>query len=82
MSTRIAVNVGDEVFAKGGTEAFGAVRVVRAHELIIDIEGFGDATVPATAVAEVHDRKVVLDVASLPSELRDAIAHAHDAEDR
>lgn len=82
MTTRVGVNVGDEVFAKGKSEAFGAVRVVRAHELIIDIENFGDAAVPAAAVIEIHDRKIVLDPAALPDDLRQAIAHAHDREER
>ncbi len=82
MTTAVQVSVGDELFVKGGTEAFGAVRVVHAHALLVDIEGFGDTELPAEAVVEVHDHKVVIDPARLPKHLRDAIAHAHDGEDR
>ena len=82
MTTRVQVNVGDEVFATGSTDAFGAVREVHAHELVIDIEGFGDIRVQADIVTSVHDHKVILDVDKLPTEVRNAIAHAHDGEDR
>ena len=74
------MSVGDELFAEGSTEAFGAVRHVRAHELLVDIEGFGDTTLAAEAVLAVHDHKVIVDIASLPEYLRTAIAHAHDRE--
>jgi hypothetical protein len=82
MTTRVQVNVGDEVFATGSTDAFGAVREVHAHELVIDIEGFGDVRVKAELVTSVHDHKVILDVEKLAPDIRDAIAHAHDGEDR
>ena len=81
MTTPVRVQVGDELFVQGSTEAFGAVREVHAHELVVDIEGYGDARLSAEAVVSVHDRKVVVDAARLPGHLRDAVAHAHDAED-
>jgi hypothetical protein len=82
MTTAVQVNVGDELFVEGSTEAFGAVRRVTAHELWVDIEGYGDTTIAAEAVVGVHDHKVIVDPEKLPATLRDAIAHAHDAEDR
>jgi len=82
MPTKVQVNVGDEVFATGSTDAFGAVREVHAHELVIDIEGFGDVRLAADVVTSVHDHKVIIDVNKLPTAVRDAIAHAHDGEDR
>jgi hypothetical protein len=82
MTTAVQVTVGDELFVQGSTEAFGAVRKVHAHELEVDIEGFGDTKLPAEAVVSVHDHKVVVDPARLPGHLRDAIAHAHDDESR
>lgn len=82
MTKRVQVNVGDELFAEGSTEAFGAVRHVREHELFVDIEGFGDTTLRAESVVGVHDHKVIVDVDSLPENVRNAIAHAHDREER
>jgi len=82
MTTPVQVVVGDELFAEGATEPFGAVRHVKPHELVVDIEGFGDTAIPAAAVTAVHDHKVVVDPARLPPQLRDAIEHAHDVEDR
>lgn len=82
MTKPVQVNVGDELFADGATEAFGAVRHVSAHELIVDIEGFGDTKLPASAVVGVHDHKIIVDVASLPDQIRAAVEHAHDQEDR
>jgi len=76
----IAVSVGDQVYAEEGADPVGAVRKVHADELVVFIEGTGDLTVPAEAVAAVHDGKVVLDAASLSPELRRAIASAHQAE--
>jgi hypothetical protein len=80
MTKRVQVNVGDQVFAREDGEVFGGVREVRAHELVVDIEGLGDIVVPAEAVKAAHDQKVILDVKQLPQEVRNAIAHAHDQE--
>lgn len=80
MSHAVRVEVGDRVFAGKHPESFGAVRVVHAHELVIDIEGAGDVTIPAAAVQSVHEHKVVLDVSLLPFETQSAIKHAHERE--
>jgi len=80
MPKNVQVQIGDEVVASKGSQRFGAVRVVHPHELIIDIEGFGDVRLPATAVLAVHDGKVVVDVRKLPDQIQTAIRHAHDLE--
>ena len=82
MAKAVRVEVGDQVFAAEDKPAFGAVRQVRPHELLIDVEGFGDTTIPASAVRAVHDEKVVIDVGRLPADLQAAIQRAHDREDR
>jgi hypothetical protein len=76
--TKAAVEIGDQVFGGEGVEAFGAVR----HELIIDIEGSGEAVIPANAVVSVHDGKVVVDVAQLSADAQVAVARAHSREEK
>lgn len=80
MSKSVQVQIGDEVIAYKDSQRFGAVREVHTHELIIDIEGFGDVRLPAGAVQAVHDGKVVVDVRKLPDQVQHAIRHAHDLE--
>jgi hypothetical protein len=46
------------------------------------VENAGDFVVPLNVVASVHSNKVILDGKKLEARLREAIAHAHDAEDR
>lgn len=73
-----------EVFMHDGDVAFGAVREVAPGgrpELVIYVENAGDFTVPLSAVRDVHDAKVILDSAKLDAKLREAIGHAHAAED-
>jgi hypothetical protein len=48
---------------------------------VIYVENAGDFTVPGAAVAAVHAQKVILNPAKLDKRLREAIRHAHDAED-
>jgi len=72
---------GFDVFVHDGEKAFGAVRQVLQHEIIVYIENGGDFEVPLAAVKDVHDEKVVLDSAKLDSRLRDAIRRAHSRED-
>ena len=79
-----AIQEGFEVFVSDHDKAFGAVRQISRHgggELVIYVENAGDFTVPLGAVAAVHAQKVVLDPARLDKRLREAIKHAHDAED-
>jgi hypothetical protein len=78
------IQEGFEVFVSDHDKPFGAVRQVARHgrgELVIYVENAGDFTVSGEAVAAVHAQKVILDPAKLDKRLREAIRHAHDAED-
>jgi hypothetical protein len=75
------IQEGYAVFVHDGDKQFGAVRHVSAHEIRVYIENAGDFTVPLSAVKEVEDDKVVLDSGKLNADLREAIGHAHSAED-
>jgi hypothetical protein len=78
------IAVGDQVFAADGGEVFGAVRQVAPHgrpELVIYVENAGDFVVPLDAVEAVHAQKVIVNCSKLDSRLREAIGHAHDAEE-
>ena len=76
------IEVGYQVFIVDGGEEVGAVRrVSRARrQLIVYIENTGDCEIPFDAIAAVHSQKVILKWDQLPSELKAAIRHAHDAE--
>jgi hypothetical protein len=76
-----AIAEGFDVFVHDGEKAFGAVRRVHARGLTVYIENGGDFEVPASAVKEVHDEKVVLDPAKLDERLKEAIRRAHSGED-
>jgi hypothetical protein len=82
MTVSIQVQVGDKLFAKEDGRPFGAVMEVREHALLVDIEGAGPTALSAVAVRAVHDGKVIVDVAKLPPELQQSVAHAHDRETR
>lgn len=78
------IQEGFEVFAHDGDKVFGAVREVGPHgkpELLVYVENAGDFTVSFDAVLDVHAGKVVVNCAKLDQRLREAIGHAHDAED-
>jgi ribosomal protein L21 len=77
---RVPVSIGDQVYAREDSEVFGSVLQVREHELVIDVEGFGEVTVEARYVKAVHDGKVIVDVTKLGGDVRRAIGHAHDSE--
>ena len=74
------IEEGYEVFLSDHDKPFGAVRVV-SPELIVYVENAGEFTVSLEAVRAVHAQKVIVDRAKLDRKLRQAIAHAHDAED-
>ena len=75
------IQEGFDVFLHDGQHTFGAVRAVRAHEIVVYIENAGDFTVPLSAVQDVHDEKVILNSGKIDKALKDAIAHAHRGED-
>jgi len=75
------IREGYDVFLHDGEKSFGAVRKVHAHGLTIYVENAGDFEVPAEAVRDVHDEKVVLTAGLLGTPLREAIRRAHAGED-
>ena len=78
------IEVGYQTFVSDGGEEFGAVREVSPNgrpELVIYVENAGEFVVPLTAVEAVHSQKVVLSCGKLERRLRQAIGHAHDAEE-
>ena len=77
------IEVGFQTFVSDGGQEFGAVRAVAPGgrpELVIYVENAGDFTVPLNAVESVHSGKVIFSCAKLDRRLRQAIGHAHDAE--
>ena len=79
-----AIEIGYQAFVSDGGEEFGAVREVSPNgrpELVIYVENAGDFVVPLAAVEAVHWQKVILNCTKLERELRQAIGHAHDAEE-
>jgi len=75
------IEVGYQAFAVGAEEEFGAVRQVRQSDLVIYIEDAGDTVVPLSAVTEVIEGKVIVDVQKLEEGVRGAIERAHRDED-
>jgi hypothetical protein len=76
------IEEGFEVFATETGKPFGAVRrIARGGDLVIYVENAGEYSVLRGAVAAVHAQKVILDENKLDKRLREAIRHAHDAED-
>ncbi|ASJ73525.1 hypothetical protein [Granulosicoccus antarcticus] len=71
----------DAVFINEGTVGIGAVREVHTDHIIVYIERFGDQRISADEISAVHDGKVVLAFDKLPDDVREAVLHAHDAED-
>lgn len=80
---RESITVGFQVFPSEGGDEFGAVRDVcpgGRDELLVYIENAGEQCIPLSAVVDVHDEKVIVDVERLPPALRASVQHAHDAE--
>jgi hypothetical protein len=75
------IEVGYQAFAKGSEEEFGAVRQVRPQDIVVYIEDAGDTIVPISAVIEVIEGKVIVDIQRLDEAVRRAIANAHRDED-
>ena len=74
------IEIGYQAFVSDGGEEFGAIREVQSDRLIVYVENAGDFVVPISAVESVHSQKVVFACGKLDDRLRDAIGHAHDAE--
>jgi hypothetical protein len=78
------IEVGYQVFVSDGGEVFGAVRQIAPHgrpELVVYVENAGDFVVSLEAVEAVHAQKVIVNCRKLEPRLREAIGHAHDAEE-
>jgi len=76
-----SIEVGYQAFVADGGEEFGAVRDVGPDGVVVYVENAGDFRVPMDAVKAVHSQKVVFDCRRLDRRLREAIGHAHDAEE-
>ncbi len=79
------IEIGFQLYVSDGADPFGAVREVAPGgrpELLVNVEGAGDFTVPLDQVDAVHHQKVVLTYGKLDEKLRHAIDHAHEREDR
>jgi len=80
---RESITVGFQVFPSDGGEEFGAVRDVcpgGRDELLVYIENAGEQCIPLSAIVDVHDEKVIVDVDRLAPAVRASVQHAHDAE--
>jgi len=75
------IREGFAVFLADGDKAFGAVRQVRKHELVVYIENAGDFEIPLSAVKDAEAEKVILDPTRLQPKLKEAIRRAHSGED-
>ena len=80
MTQSVSVKIGDQLFQREDGEAFGAVVGVHEHELLVEIEGHGQAVLPGVSVRSVHDGKLIVDIAELPADLQKDIKRAHDRE--
>ncbi len=77
------VEVGFQTFVADGAEEFGAVRQVLMNgDIVVYVENAGEFVVSQDAIQAVHADKVILRYAKLGDQLRDAIGHAHDAEEQ
>ena len=77
------IDVGYQAFISDGDEAFGAVREISPDGLVVDVENASDVLffVPFDAIKAVSSQKVIFNCERLGSDLRQAIGHAHDAEE-
>jgi hypothetical protein len=80
---REQIEEGFLVFATDGAEGIGSVREIHPErdELVVYVENAGDFTIPLASVDTVHSQKVMLRCEQLEPRIREAISHAHDAED-
>ncbi len=78
---REKIEVGYQAFVADGGEEFGAIREVSVGDLLVYVENAGDFRIPLEAVQAVHSQKVIFRCDRLDRRLREAIGHAHDAEE-
>jgi hypothetical protein len=75
------IQEGFDVFLRDGSGNIGAIRAVRAHEIVVYIENAGDFIVPMSAVVDAESEKVILDSKKLPEKMLEAIRVREKAED-
>ena len=75
------IKVGFQAFVSDGGDEFGAVREIFPESVVVYVENSGDFVIPLDSVESVHAQKVVFTCDKLAPPLRQAIGHAHDAED-
>jgi hypothetical protein len=80
---RQKIQVGFQAFVDDDDEEFGAIRYISpdGHDLSVYVENAGDFVVSTSAVLAVEEEKVTFACDKLDARLREAIGHAHDAED-
>ncbi|KIT16160.1 hypothetical protein [Jannaschia aquimarina] len=72
----------DEIFVREGERGVGAVRVVHPDHLLVMFEGYGEMRLEPKHIKSAHDGKVIVDVDTLPEDLRSRLPHIHDGESR
>jgi hypothetical protein len=77
------IEVGFQAFIDDDAEEFGAIRYITpdGRDLTVYVENAGDFVVSRSAVISVEEEKVTFACDKLDARLREAIGHAHDAED-
>jgi hypothetical protein len=80
METVAPIEPGDSVYCEEGGSLVGAVREVHDDAIVVWIENAGEFRIGEEGLRAAHDRKVILDYDRLEPRLRDALAHARDAE--
>lgn len=60
LTQQVPVKIGDQLFQREDGAAFGAGVGIHAHELLVEVEGVGQAVIPAAAIKAVHDGKLRL----------------------
>jgi hypothetical protein len=76
------IEIGYQTYLDDGGEEFGAIRDVKRDSLVVYVENAGDFVVSLDAVEAVHSQKVIFARDKLDPQLRAAIGHAHDAEQK
>lgn len=75
------IREGFDVFLRDGGGNVGAVRAVRANEIVVYIENAGDFILPMSSVVDAESEKVILDSKKLPEKMLEAIRVRENAED-
>jgi hypothetical protein len=80
MANVATIEPGDSVYCEEGGSLVGAVREVHGDAIVVWVENAGEFWVGDGGLRATHDGKVILDYDRLEPRLRQALAHARDAE--